>query len=241
MGALKRLTKQAWFHRLMCGLIAWYIRFVRYTSRWEVSGTEDRDRLMAAGQPYIIALWHNRIGMMPYAYAEKSHELCVVASGHRDGRIVIDAMGRFGFEGIPVDSKDGAKATRAIVKRLKAGGHVGFTPDGPRGPRLVVKEGMIVIASLAKVPIVPVSYAMKRRKVLGTWDRFQLPLPFNRGVCRWGKAIELPPRADEATREEYRRRIEDILNEMTDACDREMGHDPVPRADGDAAPSGGGE
>lgn len=227
---LKRLSKQEWVHDLMCALIAWYIRFVRYTSRWEVSGIDDRDRLFAEGKPYIIALWHNRIGMMPYAYAEQSHNLCVVASGHRDGRIVIKAMGKFGFEGIPVDSKDGAKATRAIVKRLKAGGIVGFTPDGPRGPRLVVKEGMIVIASLANVPVVPVAYAMKRRKVLGTWDWFQLPLPFSRGVCRWGDAIEIPRRMDADAREVVRADVERILNGMTDDCDREMGHDPVPRA-----------
>lgn len=233
---LKKLSKQPWAHRLICGLIAGYIRLVRYTSKWEVTGTEDRDRLFAEGKPYIIALWHNRIGMMPFAYAEQSHNLCVVASGHRDGRLVIDTMERFGFDGIPVDSKDGAKATRAIVKRLKDGKHIGFTPDGPRGPRLVAKDGMIVIASLAGVPIIPVSYAMKRRRVLRTWDLFQLPLPFNRGICRWGAAIDIPKKADAETRAALRLHVEETMNAMTDACDREMGHEPVPRAE----PAGAG-
>jgi len=226
---LKKLSKQPWAHRLICSLIAGYIRIVRATSSWEVTGTEDRDRLFADGEPFIIALWHNRIGMMPFAYAEQSDKLCVVASGHRDGRLVIDTMGRFGFDGIPVDSKDGAKATRAIVRRLKEGRHIGFTPDGPRGPRLTVKEGMIVIASIAGVPVVPVTYSMRRFRVLGTWDLFKLPLPFNRGVCRWGKAIEIPKRADAETREALRLKIEEIMNEMTDSCDREMGHAPTPR------------
>ena len=238
MGLVKRLTKQAWFHGLVCALIAGYIRFVRLTSRWEVSGTEDRDRLFADGKPFIIALWHNRIGMMPYAYAEQSHNLCVVHSGHSDGRFVSGTMGRFGFDAIPVDSRDGAKATRAIVKRLKDKKPVGFTPDGPRGPRLVVKEGMIVIAALAGVPIVPVSYAMKRRRVLKTWDLFQLPLPFNRGVCRWGKAYTLPLKPDAAAREVCRAEIEKILNDLADACDREMGHAPVPRAASDEKTAG---
>jgi lysophospholipid acyltransferase (LPLAT)-like uncharacterized protein len=233
--ALKSLTKSAGFHRFICATIATYIRLVKATSRWEVSGTQTRDRLFAEGQPYLIVLWHNRIGMMPYAYQEQSHNLCVVASAHRDGRIVIDSMGRFGFDGIAVDSKNGARATRSIVKRLKAGGHVGFTPDGPRGPRLVVKEGLIVIASLAGVPIIPVAYAMKRRRTLKTWDRFQLPLPFNTGICRWGEAIEIPEKADKETREACRQKIETILNEMTDECDRAMGHDPVTRQD-DPAP-----
>lgn len=233
--AIKNLSKRPGFHRLICRLIAGYIRLVRLTSYWDVTGTADRDRLYAEGQPFIIALWHNRIGMMPYAYREKAHTLCVVASGHRDGHIVIGAMGRFGFDGIAVDSQDGAKAARAIVRRLKQGGRIGFTPDGPRGPRLVVKEGLIVIASLAGAPVIPVTYSMKKFRMLKTWDRFRVPLPFNRGICRWGKAVWVPKGADDATREAYRQKIEAVLNDMTDACDREMGHLPASRAEPEAA------
>ena len=121
MNFLKRISKSATAHRVFCQIIALYIRLVRVTSSWTVTGTEDRDRLFAAGQPYIIALWHSRIFMMPYAFIEKAEHLCILASGHRDGRLVLNSMALFGFEGIPVDSKDGAKATRAVVKRLKAG------------------------------------------------------------------------------------------------------------------------
>lgn len=227
---IKDLTKRPGFHRFMCGVIAGYLRFVRATTRWEIRDTEDRDRLFSKSDPFIIALWHNRIAMMPYAYPEQTHTLCVVASGHRDGQIVTGTMGRFGFDGIPVDSKDGAKATRSIIRRLKQGGRVGFTPDGPRGPRLVLKEGMVSIAAMTGVPVIPVTYSMKHFITLGTWDKFRMPLPFNRGVCRWGTAIYIPRKAPPETREHFRAQIEKVLNDMTDACDRELGQDPVPRA-----------
>jgi lysophospholipid acyltransferase (LPLAT)-like uncharacterized protein len=230
MKSLKGWLRTPAMHGALCRLIAGYLRFVRWTTRWEVEGTADRDRLYETGKPFLIALWHNRIGMMPFAYAEKADELTVVASNHPDGRIVPGVMGRFGFGGIPVDSKDAAKATRTIVRRLKEGRIIGYTPDGPRGPRLEVKAGLVVIASLAGgVPVVPVTYALRRRIVLKSWDRFQLPLPFNRGVCIWGEAIEIPAKADAQTREDCRRRIEETLNAMTDACDRRLGHAPVPR------------
>lgn len=230
MSRLRALTRSDTVHALLCAVIAGYLRLVRWTTRWTVEGTTDRDRLYASGKPFLIALWHNRIGMMPFAYAEKSHELTVVASNHPDGRIVPGVMGRFGFGGIPVDSKDAAKATRAIVRHLKEGRIIGYTPDGPRGPRLEVKSGLVVIAALAGgIPVVPVTYAVRRRLVLNSWDRFQVPLPFNRGVCVWGEAIEIPPKADAETREACRQRIEEALNAMTDACDRRLGHTPVPR------------
>ncbi len=225
MTILKRISRSAAAHRIVCRIIALYIRFVHATSSWTVTGTEDRDRLFAAGQPYIIALWHNRIFMMPYAFFEKADQLCILASGHRDGRLVLDTMGRFGFEGIPVNSRDAAKATRAAVKRLKAGGHVGITPDGPRGPALIVKDGVIAIAALARVPIIPVSYAMKRRRILSTWDRFHLPMPFTRGICKWGEVIQLPEKTDAETREECRKRLELALQDLTESCEREVaGH-----------------
>ena len=228
MRILKRLARSDAVHAAACLIIASYIRLCRWTSRWKVEGTADRDRLYADGKPFIIALWHNRIGMMPYAYAEQSHNLCVVASAHRDGMLVVRSMGHFGFDGIPIDSKAASKATRLIVRRLKDGGHVGITPDGPRGPRMRVKDGIIQIAALSGVPIVPVTYAMRRRKVLGSWDLFHLPLPFNSGICRWGAPIEVPRGGD---MEAVRLHLERTLIEMSDACDREMGHDPTPPAE----------
>lgn len=230
---LKSITKSDWAHRQVCSLIALYIWFVRTTTRWDIDGVAERDRIFASGKPLIIALWHNRIGMMPYAYRQMNHQLTVVASNHRDGRLVLDAMGRFGFDGIPVDSKDGSKATRAIVKCLKGGGWVGITPDGPRGPRSNVKAGIIAIASMANVPIIPVAYSTSRKKTLKTWDLFHLPLPFGKGICRWGDPIFLPEKSSPKIREEYRLYLERTLITLTNQCDQEMGHDPLPLPDVD--------
>jgi hypothetical protein len=224
MSVIKSLSKKAWVHRLICSLLAAYIRFVRLTTKWSVVGTGSRDELFGEGKPFIIALWHNRICMMPYAYAEQAKKLCVVTSGHRDGRLVLDTMERFGFDGIPIDSKDTTRATRAIIKRLKEGRHVGITPDGPRGPALEVKDGIIFIAAMAGVPIIPVSYSVKKRKTLNTWDRFQVPLPFNRGICRWGEPIYIQKKPDAEAQERCRQDLYNSLQTLTKTCDQEMGH-----------------
>jgi len=126
---------------------------------------------------------------------------------------------------------------RAMLKRLKEGGCVGITPDGPRGPVMTVSVGTVNIARLARVPIVPLTYATSRRRVLATWDRFHLALPFGHGVYLWGEPIEIAKELDEAGLERARHLVETRMVEMVREADRRFGHETLvsPIADPAAA------
>src|SRR5262249_1086726 len=84
--------------------------------------------------------------------------------------------------------KGGPAALRAMVRQLRQGESVGITPDGPNGPAMRASAGIVGVARLAGVPILPMTYATSRRRILQTWDRFHLPLPFSRGVFLSGGA-----------------------------------------------------
>ena len=64
---------------------------------------------------------------------------------------------------------------------------------------------------------------MRRRRLLGTWDRFVVALPFNRGVFVIGAPIELADMAPEAAR----LLIEERLNALTQYADRLIGVGPI--------------
>lgn len=117
-----------------------------------------------------------------------------------------------------------------------------MAPDGPRGPRMRSAPGPIVTADLvarnldserpagatsAKAVLLPIAYATTRRKMLNTWDRFLLPLPFGRGAFVVGPAIEIPAGLDPGEREAMRLRLEEALNAVTAEADRLTGHPPV--------------
>jgi len=232
MSPIARFLRSRAAYSIAREIIVWYIRFVRLTSRFEMEGQDRRDALKAQGRPFIIALWHNRIAMMPYAWEEETSALTVLASAHRDGRLVSEGLGRFGFAAIPVDSRQGGPGpTRQALRLLKQGKCVGITPDGPRGPRMRLRGGMITIAAMAQTPIVPVAYSATRRRVLGSWDRFILPLPFSRLVCLWGEPIDPPPRGDADAHERVRRLAEQRMTELSDACDRLCGVPLIPAAE----------
>jgi len=125
---------------------------------------------------------------------------------------------------------------RAIVKSLKAGECAGFTPDGPRGPRMRVSAGLINAARLAQVPILPCTYAIARRRVLRSWDRFVLALPFSRGVFLWGEPIAVAADGDEAALERTRSKVEERLNALTREADLLCGTAPIePAAEAETA------
>jgi hypothetical protein len=87
--------------------------------------------------------------------------------------------------------------------------------------------GIVAVARLAGATIVPLAYATRRRRILDTWDRFHLPLPFSRGAFIWDEPIDVPAELDDAGVERYRARIEQRLNAITEEADRRVGRERV--------------
>jgi lysophospholipid acyltransferase (LPLAT)-like uncharacterized protein len=220
----RRIVRSDALRRLLCAIIALYIRFVYATSRWTVEGSDAARRFHREKRPFILAFWHGRLLMMPMAWP-RSAPIRMLISGHRDGRIIADAVDHFGIASIAgSSSRGGLAALRAMVKTLKDGTCVGITPDGPRGPAMQASPGIVAAARLAQVPIIPLSYATRRRRIMTSWDRFHLAFPFTSGIHLWGEPITVPADADSGELERYRRQVEDALNALGREADRRMGH-----------------
>ncbi len=227
MGFLKQLVRSETGSRVICWLIQLYLRFVYATGRWQEVGTEIALSLCARKQPFIAGFWHGRLLMLPFAW-QRMAPLHMLISQHADGRLIAGAVRYFGIEWIAGSSNlGGQEALRAMVQCLKSGNCVGITPDGPDGPAMRASPGIVAVAWLAGAPILPVTYATARRRILGSWDRMLLPLPFSRGVFICGELIEVPKKLDKPTLEHWRALVEERLNALTAEADRLMGHEKV--------------
>lgn len=226
-GMWRRLLRNAWLRHTACWAIHCYIRFVYRTNRWTVEGGEAPRRLTAEGRPFIGAFWHGRMLMIPMAW-QRMAPMHMLISAHRDGRIIADAVSYFGIQAITGSTRRGGSAAlRNMLKKLREGDCVAITPDGPRGPAMSVSIGIINAARLAQAPIVPITYATSRRRMLASWDSFHVALPFGRGIFLWGEPIEIDAETDELGLERCRRRIEMRMAEMVGEADRRLGH-PAP-------------
>jgi hypothetical protein len=155
----------------------------------------------------------------------------MLISQHRDGQFIARTVSHFGIDTVAgSSSKGGLAALRTLLRTVKGGRCVGITPDGPRGPRMRASDGIVQVARLAGVPVIPCTFSTRRRKVLGSWDRFIVALPFSPGIFLWGQPISVATDSQPAELERVRNAIEDSLNALCLAADARMGHAPMPPA-----------
>ncbi len=223
----KRLARSRLGLAALARLYASYTGLVFATSRWQTRGREDADAMLRAGTPFIAAFWHNRLMMAPQGWREKA-TMHVIISRHRDGESIARAVRHLGVAAVRGSrTRGGAAALRTSLRLLEEGGYLGITPDGPRGPRMRAQPGIIALARLSGAPIVPATYAVSRRVVADSWDRFVIALPFSRGVYLWGQPIHVAAGADDAAMERSRLLLEERLNALTDEADRMVGAEPI--------------
>ena len=224
MKLAKALTRSDAVRAALCWLGAQFIRFVHASGNWQVIGGEIPAAFWQADKPFILAFWHGRIMMMPYCW-RRDRLINMLISQHRDGQFIARTVRHFGIDTVSgSSSKGGSAALRAMLKALKGGDYVGITPDGPRGPRMRASDGVAQVARLSGVPVIPCGFSAKRRRMLGSWDRFTVALPFSRGVFVWGEPVSVGQDGDI---EAARLAIENGLTWVTQEADRRMGHAPV--------------
>ena len=223
MGRTKKILRSRYFQNVICWLGSIYIRFVYFTSSWKCKGREIPEKFWKNNAPFILCFWHGRLLMMPHCW-DLSKTINLLTSKHRDGQLISKTVSHFGFHSIMgSSSKGGIKALMSMVKKLSVGECIGLTPDGPRGPRMRVSNGIISIARLSGAPIIPIAFSIDNGKILNTWDRFLFALPFGRGIFVWGRPIYVSRDADSSLQEKVRRDLEARLIKITNDADTCMG------------------
>lgn len=165
---------------------------------------------------YILAFWHAHLAMMLHCRYRKP--IAVMTSRSKDGEYMSRVLNRFGVETARgSSSRGGGEALRELLRKVRAGSNIVFTPDGPKGPPRVAKEGVIYSAQASGLPIIPIAFAAERSKLLRTWDRMIIPKPFTRAFFLYGEPIAIPRGADV---EEWRERVERAMNDLVDEADR---------------------
>jgi hypothetical protein len=162
---------------------------------------------------YLYAFWHETM-LLP-AYEFIGSRCSVLISQHADGELIARVAQGLGIATIRGSTTRGGAEALWQLLHLGSDRHLVFTPDGPRGPRRRVKQGMIFLASRLGLPIAPAGFGFDRPWRLKSWDRFILPRPRSRAVCVTGVPIRIPPDLAPAELEEYRLGVEAEMLRLT--------------------------
>lgn len=160
------------------------------TWRYRTHGRETPWQLIAEGRPFAIALWHD--ALLALLWRGRHMGVAILVSEARDGQYLADFARRLGYGAVRGSSRRGAtRALLGAVRALESGVNVAFTPDGPVGPRRVLKPGVVAAAQQAGVPIIPIHATARRAWRLRSWDRFCVPKPFATVDVAYGEPIEV--------------------------------------------------
>lgn len=195
---------------LVVKFFVWLIRLTGLTSK---TVQLDEAHLEPLQGNYILATWHNNIYFS--CWLLKNREYGSMISQSRDGELIARVMEHFAF--VPIrgsSSEGGTRALREMVKYLKGPYPAAITPDGPLGPRHKVQSGVIMIAKMTGIPIIPWDYeALDQWIIEKSWDRHKIPKPFTLTLSAFGPPLHVPAKLSSDELEAYCEKLEHAIQE----------------------------
>ena len=168
---LRRLS--LWIVPLVGALL---IRFIYLTSRKHFHLPK-----IIPSESVIFACWHGDLLMQPYLYYQfrSTPKAKVLISEHFDGQIIARIIRFFKLGSIHGSTtRGGAKVLIQGLRALEEGYDVGITPDGPKGPRYSIGDGVVIMAQKRHAKVVVFHCHPSHYWQLSSWDRFVVPKPF---------------------------------------------------------------
>lgn len=167
---------------------------------------------------YILAFWHENVLLSLHSRWRKPTTAMISRS--KDGEIVAGVLSLYGAETARGSSSRGGEiALREVLRDIRAGKNIAVTPDGPKGPRRIVKDGVVYIAQVSGLPVVPFYFTAKAKRRLRSWDGQIFPRPLSKALFVYGEPVSVPRDGDV---EEWRLKIERQMNELADEAERDF-------------------
>jgi lysophospholipid acyltransferase (LPLAT)-like uncharacterized protein len=167
---------------------------------------------------FIYAIWHEDL-LLPAA-GFGGPDLAVLISSHADGQLLGGLIRAMGMEMVlGSTTRGGIEAVRQLIRPDVRWRNLAITVDGPRGPRRVVQQGAVYVASRTGMKIVPVGVGYSRPWRLKSWDRFAIPRPFARARIVLGGPIAVAVDLRSAGLEESRRIVQTEMDRLNAAAE----------------------
>tara|TARA_B100000686_G_C16312190_1_gene723915 strand:+ start:22 stop:690 length:669 start_codon:yes stop_codon:yes gene_type:complete len=211
----KKILKNYIIQNLLASILAIYIYFVRSTSIFIVENEKIPKKYWETNKPFIMTFWHSQLMMISFAWKYKKR-INILASGHSDGRFGSIVGKYFHLNNIPTYDKNKRISLKPIFELIKNNNFIGITPDGPRGPKEQVTEGIIKIAKKTKIPIIPIGFWSSKNIKLSSWDSFLVTLPFSKCSFVWNDPLIIPENLNDNQIKKYQKILESEIKKSID-------------------------
>lgn len=209
--------RSKWWSRPAGNIVWFFITMICHTLRKRVVCIDDSELAKPMGGKQVIAaLWHNRTFVPSYFYKyviKGKVTMSMLTSASKDGAMLATVTENYGMRAVRGSSgRRGVAGFLDMVRELNEGCSMCITPDGPKGPRYCVRHGVIKLASVSGLPIVPICIDIPHCwRISKAWDGFAIPKPFSKVTLRWGKPIYVPKDLTDEQMEQYAEELKQAM------------------------------
>lgn len=220
----RRMTRtRRLYYRLGMPVMQGLLKLLTATYRVQaVHGAERINAFIDGDASCAPAYWHQHhvlCSTLIRGWIKRGFKACFLISGSVDGEVPERIARSWGAEVIRGSAnQSGALALRDQQQMMKDGYSIVTTADGPNGPKYEFKPGVIVMARIGGIPIVPIACAAKSAWYLRRWDDFMIPKPFSRVVLAVGEPYTIPPDTPLADIEPHRVHVQQAVMSLMRDC-----------------------
>jgi lysophospholipid acyltransferase (LPLAT)-like uncharacterized protein len=179
--------------------------------RIEKTNADSLENLKAEGKQYVLAFWHGTM-LLPW-YLHGDPQTAALTSKSKDGDLLARLLKKWRYKVVRGSSSSGGDIALGImVDYAKNNYAIAITPDGPRGPRHSFKAGAVVTAKRSGLPIILAGVGYRRKKILGNWDKFEIPCFFSKARVIYSDPVHV-----------HANFSYDEISGMISFCEKELG------------------
>ena len=213
----KKLIKNFLIQQILAFILAIYILIVRLTSKIRYVDITIPQLFWNTNKPFILAFWHSQLMMISFCWKSQK-KINILASKHSDGRFGAIVGKYFKLNNIPAPKNQNAFSLRSLYKKIESNDYIGITPDGPRGPKETVSEGIIKFARATNTPIIPCGFWSSNNFSLNSWDTFLVTLPFSSCYFVWKKPLYIPKSTKDSEIQHFQFKLKKMIDESINSA-----------------------
>jgi lysophospholipid acyltransferase (LPLAT)-like uncharacterized protein len=183
-----RKYKQELLHVVGLSVLSRSVDLLCKSLRVKYQNKEVIDTLESQKKNYILAFWHGQMLLAWYLHRNKHHSALISKS--KDGDLLAKMLKHWKYNVIRGSSSKGGDVALGIMVDIARNNEtVLITPDGPRGPLYKMKAGAVITAKKSSTPLVMVAVGYKKKRVLKSWDKFEVPKFFTEAKAVYSQPV----------------------------------------------------
>jgi lysophospholipid acyltransferase (LPLAT)-like uncharacterized protein len=166
----------------------------------------------SVGKNYVVAFWHRSMGIGWYLH---KINIAALVSQSKDGDVLANILKKWNYFVVRGSSSSGGKEALSLMVELTNKKYsLAITPDGPKGPAEKMKAGAVITAKRSNVPLFLVGIGIKKKVVMKSWDKFEVPVPFTKVNVIYSDPIWIDKTADKEKVSSKIEECENLLNNL---------------------------